>query len=88
MLRAGFSARSTALWERSLTRWLTHRLKILQRRENRLLQRLERNRRRQVRNLQHPLHQRHLHQQAKILQARALQPGESPPPPFDLRHLL
>lgn len=84
MLLAAFLGRSTASWERSSIRWRNHRLKSLQRRERRLLLRLQKNRQRQVRHLQHPLYQRHLQHQAMLL--RQSQPQELPP--FDLRHLL
>lgn len=84
MAQAGFSARLTALWVRSSTRWIIRRLKSLQKKEQRLLLRLEANRQRQVKHLQHPLYQQHLRQQVKLLQLEQ----SNPQPPFDLRHLL
>lgn len=59
-------------------------LKLLQRREHRLLRRLERNQQHQLRVIRHPAYQRH--QQRELSRLKATHQLEQPQ--FDLRHLL
>lgn len=77
---ADFKARSTRSCRRSLTRWKLLRLRLLQRRELRLIHRLERNQQRQVHLLQSQLLTEHRQRQLESLQLER--------PQFDLRRLL
>lgn len=77
---AGFLARSTASWERSSIRWKLLRLRLLQKKEHRLNNRLLRNQQRQLLLLQSPQLTEHRRRQMESLHLER--------PRFDLRHLL